>query len=74
MRLKAKTNYCVSEADLTRLGISREKEVIFLNGDVTYHYDGALHTATFDDQLDDRPPLIEQILRSRPIVKWPNAW
>ena len=54
MRLKAKTNYCVSEADLTRLGISREKEVIFLNGDVTYHYDGALHTVTFDDELDDR--------------------
>ena len=54
MRLKVKANYSIREAELTKLGISREKEVIALNGDVTYHADGSLHTVTFDDELDER--------------------
>ena len=54
MRMKVKANYSVREAELTKLGISREKEVIALNGDITYHADGNLNTVTFDDELDER--------------------
>ena len=54
MYVKPVPNFYVGEDELTRLGISREKEVLFLNGSVTYTYDGELHTASFDDELDER--------------------
>lgn len=54
MYVKPVPNFYVGEDQLTRLGISREKEVLFLNGSVTYAHEGELHTASFDDELDER--------------------
>ena len=47
-------DFFVCENELTRLGVSREKEVLFLDGSVTYACDAQIHTVSFADELDER--------------------
>ena len=54
MYIEPVPNFYVGEEELTRLGISREKEVLFLGGTVSYAFDGEMHTVSFDDEVDDR--------------------
>ena len=54
MYIEPVPNFYVGEEELTRLGISREKEVLFLGGTVSYAFDGEMYTVSFDDEVDDR--------------------